>query len=132
MEFLLMIHSILRWIIILVAVVAVVKFTLGWAMNSSFKGMDRGLAAGYSGLLDTQVLLGLIFFLWNGFAEEGFPAFRWFHMIVMLLAAALGHVPSRLKALGDKQRFLYSLVAILGTLVLIYFGVKLLPEGWAP
>ena len=132
MEFLLTIHSILRWIIILIAALAVVKFALGWAMNSSFKGMDRGLAAGYSGLLDTQVLLGLIFFVWNGFAEEGFPAFRWFHMIVMILAAALGHVPSRLKALGDKQRFLYSLVAILGTLVLIYFGVRLLPEGWAP
>lgn len=131
MEFLLMIHSVLRWVIIAVAVLAVLKFALGWAMNSSFKGMDRGLAAGFSGLLDTQVLLGLIFFIWNGFAEQGFPAFRWFHMLVMLLAAAMGHVPSRLKALGDKQRFFYSLISILGTLVLVYLGVMLLPGGWA-
>ncbi len=130
MEFLLAIHSVLRWIIIGVAVLVVVKFTLGWAMNASFKGMDRGLAAGFSGLLDTQVLLGLIFFIWNGVAGTGFPGHRWEHMTIMLIAAALGHVPSRLKALGDRQRFLYSLVAVLGTLALIYVGVMRLPGGW--
>ena len=130
MEFLLTIHSVLRWIIIGVAALAVFKFALGWSTNSSFKGMDRGLAAGFSGLMDTQVLLGLIFFLWSGFGGAGFPGHRWEHMVIMLIAAALGHIPSRLKALGDKQRFLYSLVAILGALALVYVGVMRLPGGW--
>ena len=130
MDFLLTLHSILRWIIIIVAALAIFKFALGWAMNSSFKGMDRGLAAGFSGLLDTQVLLGLIFFLWTGFNGAGFPGYRWEHMVIMLIAAALGHVPSRLKALGDKQRFLYSVIAILGALALVYVGVMRLPGGW--
>ncbi|MBV6394532.1 MAG: hypothetical protein HFACDABA_00097 [Anaerolineales bacterium] len=129
MEFLLTLHSVLRWIIIGVAALAIFKFALGWAMNSSFKGMDRGLAAGFSGLLDAQVLLGLIFFLWSGFGGEGFPAYRWEHMFIMLVAAALGHIPSRLKALGDKQRFLYSVAAILGALALIYLGVIRLSGG---
>ncbi|MBI5935218.1 MAG: hypothetical protein HY867_16070 [Chloroflexi bacterium] len=130
MVFLLTIHSTLRWIIIVVAFLAVIKFALGWAMNSSFKGMDRGLAAGFSGLLDAQVLLGLIFFLWDGFSKSGFPGFRWEHMVIMLVAAALGHVPSRLKSLGDKQRFLYSVIAILGALAMVYVGVMRLPGGW--
>ena len=130
MAFLLTIHSTLRWIIIVVAFLAVVKFALGWAMNSSFKGMDRGLAAGFSGLLDTQVLLGLIYFVWSGLDGSGFPGFRWEHMVIMLVAAALGHVPSRLKALGDKQRFLYSVIAILGALAMVYVGVMRLPGGW--
>jgi hypothetical protein len=130
MDFLLTLHSILRWVIVVVAVLAVVKFALGWAMNASFKGMDRGLASGFSGLLDTQVLLGLIFFLWSGFGGAGFPGYRWEHMVTMLIAAALGHVPSRLKALGDKQRFFYSVAAILGALALVYVGVMLLPGGW--
>lgn len=130
MEFLLTIHSVLRWIIIVVAVLAVVKFAIGWATNASFKGMDRGLAAGFSGLLDMQVLLGLIFFLWSGFNGAGFPGYRWEHMVTMIIAAALGHVPSRLKALGDKQRFFYSVVAILGALALVYVGVMRLPGGW--
>jgi len=129
MEFLLTLHSVLRWIIIGVAALAIFKFALGWAVNSSFKGMDRGLAAGFSGLLDAQVLLGLIFFLWSGFGGEGFPGYRWEHMFIMLAAAALGHVPSRLKTLGDRQRFLFSVAAILGALALIYLGVLRLSGG---
>jgi hypothetical protein len=124
MNFLYIIHSTLRWIIIIVALLAVIKFALGWAMNSAFKGMDRGLASGLSGLLDTQVLLGLIYFLWDGFSGGGFPGYRWEHMVVMLIAAAMGHVPARLKALGDRQRFFYSLIAILGALALIYVGIS--------
>ncbi len=130
MDFLLTLHSILRWIIIAVAALTVFKFAISWAGNQSFKGMDRGLAAGFSGLMDAQVLLGLVFFLWSGFNGAGFPGYRWEHMVIMFVAAALMHVPARLKALGDKQRFFYSVVAILGALALVYVGVMLLPGGW--
>lgn len=123
MDLILTIHSSLRWIILVVAVLAIVKFAFGWVMNSPFKGMDRGLAAGLSGLLDAQALLGLVYFLWDGFSGAGFPGYRWEHMVIMLVAAALGHVPSRLKALGARQRFFYSLIAILGALALIYLGI---------
>jgi len=57
MDTLLAVHSFIRWIIMAVAVVAIVKFAVGWAANSLFKGMDRGLASGFSGLMDLQVLL---------------------------------------------------------------------------
>lgn len=130
MDFLLTLHSILRWIIVAIAALTVFKFAIGWASNASFKSMDRGLAAGFSGLMDAQVLLGLIFFLWSGFSGAGFPVYRWEHMVIMIIAAALGHVPSRLKALGDKQRFFYSVVAILSALALVYVGVMRLPGGW--
>ena len=131
MEILLGIHSIVRWVIVIVAVLALLKYAFSWAANRPFQGMDRGLAAGFSGLMDLQVLLGLIFFLWSGFAGAGFPRERWEHMGIMIVAAALGHVPARLKALGDKQRFSYSLVCILGVLALVYVGVTLLPGGWS-
>ena len=45
MSILLMLHSIVRWIIVLVAVVAIVKLALGWLRGGAFKGMDRGLVA---------------------------------------------------------------------------------------
>ena len=129
MDFLLALHSVLRWIIIAAAALAIFKFALGWATGASFKGMDRGLASGFSGLMDAQVLLGLVHFAWSGLAGAGFPGYRWEHAVTMIVAAALGHVPSRLKALGDKQRFLYSLIAILGALALVYVGVLRLPGG---
>ena len=62
MNILLMVHSILRWFIIIIAALTVFKFAVSWAGNGSFKGMDRGLASGLSGLMDLQVLLGLIYF----------------------------------------------------------------------
>ena len=37
MDTLLLIHSFVRWIIILVAVIVIVKFAIGWAANSLFK-----------------------------------------------------------------------------------------------
>ena len=123
MDILLVIHSILRWFIIALAALAIFKFSVGWAGNASFKGMDRGLASGFSGLMDLQVLLGLIYFLWDGFTGGGFAGYRWLHLVIMLAAAVLGHVPARLKMLGDKQRFFYSLVAIAGSLVLVFVGV---------
>lgn len=127
MDILLTLHSIVRWIIIVVAALAVIKFTIGWAGNQSFKGMDRGLASGFSGLMDLQVLLGLIYFIWNGMAGAGFPLYRILHMIIMVLAAVAAHIPARFKNLNDKLRFLYSMLVILGALVLIFIGISVLP-----
>jgi uncharacterized membrane protein YphA (DoxX/SURF4 family) len=130
MDTLLAIHSFVRWIIMLVALVAIVKFAIGWAANSLFKGMDRGLASGFSGLMDLQVLLGLVYFIWNGIVVTGFPMYRILHMITMLIAAAVAHLPSRFKALNDKLRFQYSFLAILASLILVFIGISFLPNAW--
>jgi uncharacterized membrane protein YphA (DoxX/SURF4 family) len=130
MDILVAIHSFVRWIIMLVALVAIVKFAIGWAANSLFKGMDRGLASGFSGLMDLQVLLGLVYFIWNGLAVTGFPMFRILHMVTMLIATGVAHLPSRFKALNDKLRFQYSFLAIIASLVLVVIGISFLPDGW--
>ena len=93
MNILLMLHAILRWGILLVAVIAIVKFALGWLRGGQFKGMDRGLTAGFSGLMDLQVTLGLILFLWSGFAGVGFPMYRIEHAVTMIIAAVVAHLP---------------------------------------
>jgi hypothetical protein len=128
MELLLAIHSAVRWAIVVIAVIAIIKFALGLGLNSTFKGMDRGLASAFSGLMDLQVLIGLIYFVWNGIAVEGFPMFRILHMIIMIIAAAVGHLPSRFKSLPDKPRFQYSLFAVIGSLALVLVGISILPQ----
>ncbi len=129
MNILLMIHSILRWFILLVAAVAVIKFALGWLQGGEFKGMDRGLSSAFSGLMDLQVTLGLIFLLWSGFAGVGFPAFRIEHGVTMLFAALVGHLPMRWKNTDSKRRFRNTLFAILGSILLVIVGISLLPGG---
>ena len=129
MDTLLAIHSFVRWIIILVAVIAIIKFAIGWAANSLFKAMDRGLTSAFSGLMDLQVTLGLIYLIWNGIAVSGFPTYRILHGVTMIIAAAVAHLPSRFKNLNDKLRFQYSLLAILSSLILVFIGISFLMLG---
>ncbi len=130
MDLILAFHSAIRWLIIAVGVLAIIKFSIGWAGNSLFKGVDRGLASGFSGLMDVQVLLGLIYFVWNGVTITGFPIYRILHGIIMLGAVVAAHLPARFKALQDKLRFQYSAFAILGSIILVLIGVSILPNGW--
>ncbi len=90
------------------AVIIIVKFAISWAANSLFKAMDRGLTSAFSGLMDLQVTLGLIYLIWNGIAVAGFPTYRILHGVTMIIAAAVAHLPSRFKNLNDKLRFQYS------------------------
>ena len=131
MAIVLMIHSIIRWLIIVVALAAVVRFTIGWRGGGTFSGLDRGLSSGFSGLVDLQVLLGFIYFFWNGLATDiGFPTFRIQHMIIMLVAAAVAHLSALWKKSEDKLRFRNSLFIVLDTLIIIFIGVARMPGGW--
>ncbi len=129
MGFLLTLHSIVRWAIVIAGVVAFFKFLTGWIRKSEFTKMDRGLSAGFSGLMDLQVTLGFIIFLWSGLTGGGFPMYRIEHMTVMLVAAVLGHLPSFMKKAGN--RYAVALTAVVGALVLVFVGVARLPGGWS-
>ena len=128
MSVLLTIHSYVRWLIVIAAIVAAVKFAIGWRRGGAFQSMDRGLASGFSGLIDLQVTLGLVYMIWNGLAVEGFPEFRIEHAITMIIAAVVAHLPVRWKNADDKTRFRNSLFIILDVLIIIFIGVMRLPK----
>ena len=128
MPVLLTIHSYVRWLIVIVAVIAAVKFAIGWLRGGAFLSMDRGLTSGFSGLIDLQVTLGLVYMIWNGLAVEGFPAFRIEHAITMIIAAVVAHLPARWKNMEDKTRFRNSLFIVLDVLIIIFIGVVRLPK----
>ena len=130
MNILLMLHSILRWIILLVAIIAIVKFALGWLRGGQFKGIDRGLMAGFSGLMDLQVTLGIIFLLWSGIgAGAGFSPQCIEHGVIMIIAAVVAHLSARWKNADDKTRFRNNLFVIIAALVLVLIGIASLPGG---
>ncbi|MCQ3936799.1 MAG: hypothetical protein DPW18_07095 [Chloroflexi bacterium] len=124
-------HSYLRWLIVLVAVTAAVKFTLGWLRGGAFKGMDRGLTAGFSGLMDLQAVIGIIMLVGLGTGGEGFPMIRIEHAVTMLIAVVLGHLPARWKNAADTIRFRNALFCILGAMLFVFVGVMRLPGGWS-
>ncbi|MFZ5911716.1 MAG: hypothetical protein ACOYYU_17025 [Chloroflexota bacterium] len=129
MHILLTVHSLLRWFIVIVGVIAFVKLLFGWLGRKRFGKMDRGLSVGFSGLMDAQALLGFLYFLVTGLAGAGFPRFRIEHLATMLLAAIAAHAPSRFKRGGSKH--FVALAALAVSLFLVYIGVARLPGGWS-
>ena len=129
MGILLMIHSIVRWLIVIVGVIAIIKFLAGWARKAAFDKMDRGLSSGFSGLMDLQVTLGLLYFFLTGFGGVGFPMYRVEHLVTMLIAAAVAHTPAIFKKAGNKHAMAF--FAVIGALILVMIGVVLLPGGWS-
>lgn len=123
-------HSGLRWLIVITAIVALFVFGYGWLGKKSFPKLARILPAAYSGLLDTQTLLGFIYFFWTGAMGVGYPRERIEHLTIMFIAAIIGHLPSRWKEAEESLRYRNIFFVIIGTLVLIYFGVALLDGGW--
>lgn len=129
MNILLMAHSGVRWLILLVAVIAIVKYAVGWLRRGTYQGMDRGLMAGFNGLMDLQGTLGLVFLVWNGLSGVGFPGYRIAHAVIMIAAMSVAHLSSRWKNADDMTRFRNNLFVIVGSLILIFVGISVLPGG---
>jgi hypothetical protein len=131
MLYVLMAHSVLRWLIVLTALI-----TLGWlgwglASKRAYDKTTWMLVNAYSGFMSLQMLLGLIYFLWSGFAGIGFPGYRIGHLFVMFLAVAASHLPKRWKTAPDATRYRNDLIALVVSLILVALGVAMLPQGWA-
>lgn len=121
----LVIHSINRWIIVLIGVIAAIKFLLGWLRKTTYRPIDRGLMSGYTGLLDLQLLLGIILLLGGGLAQ-----YRVEHAVTMIIAIALAHLSRVWRDKGDSIKFRNNFFAIILGLLLIFAGVSILPKGW--
>jgi multisubunit Na+/H+ antiporter MnhB subunit len=131
MQYVLMAHSILRWLIVLAALLALIRLGWGLASKRAYDQTAWRLVNAYSGLMSLQMLLGLIYFLWSGFAGSGFPGYRIGHLVVMLLAVVASHLPKRWKNAPDAVRTRNDLITLVVSLILVALGVMMLPQGWA-
>jgi hypothetical protein len=130
-EFVLQLHSWVRWVIVGVALGSVVVFGLIWAGRLRPDKRMWALMAAFAGLIDLQMTLGIIYLLWNGLAADvGFPMYRIEHAVTMLVAVVVAHMNARWRTAGDTVRARNNVLIILAVLILIYLGVARLPQGW--
>ena len=127
MNILLASHSILRWVILLVAVIAILVFLISWLRRSQLNGVDRGLMSGFSGLMDLQATIGIVLLIWGGLGGLGFPAYRIEHGLIMILAAVVAHLSARWKNAEEPLRYRNYFLVILGSLFLVLIGISVLP-----
>lgn len=100
-------HNVLRWIVLLAALLTLANAFKGWLGNQTWKESDRRFGVAFVGALDLQVLLGLLLqfvlspvtrgayaHMGAAMKDAGLRFFAVEHIALMLVAVALAHVGS--------------------------------------
>lgn len=128
MGFLYTLHSHFRWLVVLMLVLALIKLGVTWARGGSFNGADRGLTAAAVGMIDLQVLLGIILLIT---LDVGMPRYQIEHGATMILAVVAAHITAKWKKEQGPGRARKTFIALLISALLIFVGVMRLPGGWS-
>ncbi|WP_321287457.1 hypothetical protein [uncultured Sunxiuqinia sp.] len=122
---LLHLHNSLRWLILLVALVTLVKYFMGWFSQKGWMKSDNILGILFTVIMDIQLVVGLV--LYFGYSPITKAAFQDFgaamknadlrfyaveHFIMMIIALALVHIgrSKTKKAISARRKFGISLV----------------------
>ena len=122
----LFLHSWVRWIVAVAAVVAVARALYGWLGKKGWARLDDQLGLLFSTSLDVQMLLGLIlYFFLSPITQAAFKnlgaamsdaTLRFFtleHLLYMLVAVVLGHVGRALSKKATEPVAKHRMAAIL-------------------
>jgi hypothetical protein len=124
-------HSGWRWIVLVLAIAAVIDFAMGLISKRSFKPIDNRLSLFYMISCDIQLLLGLLlYFVLSPVTQSAFqdgnemsdPTARFYaveHPVTMLLAIVFAHVGriASKKASADSKKFQRGLIWFLLSLI---------------
>ncbi len=126
------IHNILRWVVLIVGVIAVGRALFGWFGRREWSKTDRMLGTIYTSVMDTQLLVGLILYVFlspitksmfqNLSQAMSNPGMRFFgleHAFYMFIAVILAHVGSALSRKASEPVARHRLAAI-------WFGLALI------
>jgi hypothetical protein len=134
----LLIHSWLRWVVLVSGAAAVARAALGLAGRRPWTRADRTLGVVFLASLDTQVVLGLLLYFWlSPVTPKSLADFRTYmpvaplrffaieHVFGMLLGVAAAHVGWRRlnKSVTDRSR--HMCVAVAFGLALVALAVAI-------
>jgi hypothetical protein len=129
MPFILTLHSILRWVTIIVAIAMLIKFAIGWLGKKPYDDTASRLTSAYKILMDVQLLLGAFYLVLSGLLGFGFPSYRITHLVIMVVAVVLAHLVTLWKDKTDGVRYRNGFFMLLASVLVVLIGVSLLPGG---
>ena len=132
-SFVLAIHDIVRWLILIFGIIAIIRAYVGWFGNKEWTDVDDWFGLGFTISLDVQFLLGLLlYFFLSPITTNAFANFsaamsdtdtRFFlieHSLMMLVAVILAHIGrSRAKKQEEDVRK-YRTTAIYYTIAVLF------------
>lgn len=113
-------HSGLRYLVLLAGILSFGYSLVASLRNRPWDRAGRILLSAFVGVMDLQVLLGVILI----FVRVFFPAL-WGHLVMMILAAAVGHIASAVNKRRPPERQSHRTAALgaAGALILIVGGI---------
>jgi len=122
-EFILAVHNIVRWVVLILGFLAVLRALIGWFGKHAWIPADPKIGIFFTSAIDTQLLLGLLLYIFlspftvQALRKFGFsyvmsqPDYRFFaveHIFYMLLAVVFAHLgsalPKKVDNAVDKHR----------------------------
>ena len=130
-------HDYLRWLLLIVLVVTLVKYIAGWLGNQPWKKADNILGIVFTSLMDIQLLTGLFLYFLSPITKLALSDFgaamknadlRFYaveHLSMMLIAVVLVHIgrARSKKAKTDTGKFKIATIYFLIALVLMVVAI---------
>ena len=132
MDFIVGLHSLVRWLVVLAAVAAIIRYVIDLAGKSPDAEMGRKLMMAYTILLDVNVLLGLILIVGRASAVGQILPIWIEHAVTNLIAVIIAHIfAARGKKQADPKRAAaWRLAGVVISILLIVMGVARI-GGWS-
>ena len=131
-------HSWMRWIVVIVGVIAVVRFLIGWLGKRDWAALDACLALIFPVTIDIQLLLGLLlYFVLSPITTGALRDFgaalknstvRFFsveHIFMVLIALIVAHIGSALikKRTDATAKFRIGFILFLLAMIIIFLAI---------
>lgn len=119
-DFIFNLHSGLRYLVLFAGVVAALYALAGWARSRTFDARGRMFGAIFTGLLDLQVLIGIL----TLFVRPFYGALMG-HLTMMVVAVVVAHLVSVRVRRGpaSREKFRLQAIGILITIGIIAAGI---------
>ena len=124
-------HSMGRWVLLALALIAIVRCGWVWAHNGTHGRLDRVVLTGFAGAMTVQGGLGLVILFGFGTLGAGFPLTSIVHGITTCIAIIISFQFLRWNDASSVVQARNSLFSIGGALICAVIGMSLLPEGLA-
>lgn len=124
-------HSWLRWIFLVIAVIALVYFLINWMQKKPWVKQGQTLLTMFSSTLGLQWILGLVLFLAYQIPAGFTIRHQWEHLVPQTIALIVAHMHFswRRREMPDANRWRNGFLLIVAVLIIIVIGITVLPAA---
>jgi hypothetical protein len=132
MDFIVGLHSLVRWLVVIAAVIAIIRYVIDLAGKSPDAELGRKLMLVYTILLDVNVLLGIILLGGRAIGVGQILPIWIEHAVTNLIAVTIAHIfAARSRKMTEPKRAAaWRLAGVVVSMALIVTGVARI-GGWS-